>query len=59
MNEILSLKSDECNVYTVFITKLSRIGEQCTTSGNKYIGFQGGKWNYFGRWNVFRYYCQI
>ncbi|XP_077056473.1 E3 ubiquitin-protein ligase rnf213-beta isoform X2 [Siphateles boraxobius] len=44
MNEILSLKSDECNVYTVFITKLSRIGEQCTTSGNKYIGFQGGVW---------------
>ncbi|KAK9965830.1 hypothetical protein ABG768_004896 [Culter alburnus] len=44
MNEILSLKSDECNVYTVFITKLSRIGEQCTTSGNKYIGFQGGGW---------------
>ncbi|XP_016335836.1 E3 ubiquitin-protein ligase rnf213-beta-like [Sinocyclocheilus anshuiensis] len=44
MNEILSLKSDECNVYTVFITKLSRIGEQCRTSGNKYIGFQGGVW---------------
>ncbi|XP_056089655.1 E3 ubiquitin-protein ligase rnf213-beta [Rhinichthys klamathensis goyatoka] len=44
MNEILSLKSEECNVYTVFITKLSRIGEQCTTSGNKYIGFQGGVW---------------
>lgn len=44
MNEILSLKSDECNVYTVFITKLSRIGEQCATSGNKYIGFQGGVW---------------
>ncbi|KAL1264673.1 hypothetical protein QQF64_005028, partial [Cirrhinus molitorella] len=44
MNEILSLKSDECNFYTVFITKLSRIGEQCRTSGNKYIGFQGGVW---------------
>ncbi|XP_043109399.1 E3 ubiquitin-protein ligase rnf213-beta isoform X2 [Puntigrus tetrazona] len=44
MNEILSLKSDECNFYTVFITKLSRIGEHCRTSGNKYIGFQGGVW---------------
>uniref|UniRef100_A0A9J7YJS3 RING-type E3 ubiquitin transferase n=1 Tax=Cyprinus carpio carpio TaxID=630221 RepID=A0A9J7YJS3_CYPCA len=44
MNEILSLKSDECNVYTVFITKLSRMREQCRRSGNKYIGFQGGVW---------------
>ncbi|RXN10159.1 E3 ubiquitin-protein ligase RNF213-beta-like protein [Labeo rohita] len=44
MNEILSLKSEECNFYTVFITKLSRIGAQCRTSGNKYIGFQGGVW---------------
>ncbi|XP_073722611.1 E3 ubiquitin-protein ligase rnf213-beta [Misgurnus anguillicaudatus] len=44
MNEILSFKSDESNFYTVFITKLSRIGEQCTTSGHKYIGFQGGVW---------------
>ncbi|XP_051523957.1 E3 ubiquitin-protein ligase rnf213-beta-like isoform X2 [Myxocyprinus asiaticus] len=44
MNEILSLKSDEYNFYTVFITKLSRIGEHCTTSGNKYTGFQGGVW---------------
>ncbi|XP_026078195.1 E3 ubiquitin-protein ligase rnf213-beta isoform X1 [Carassius auratus] len=44
INEILSIKSDECNVYTVFITKLSRMGEQCRTSGNKYIGFQGGVW---------------
>ncbi|XP_057214799.1 E3 ubiquitin-protein ligase rnf213-beta-like isoform X2 [Triplophysa rosa] len=41
MNEILSFKSDPSNFYTVFITKLSRIGEQCKTSGNKYIGFQG------------------
>lgn len=48
MNEILHLKSDECNIYTVFITKLSRIGEQCTSiTGSKYIGFQGGKWNDF------------
>ncbi|XP_073773817.1 E3 ubiquitin-protein ligase rnf213-beta isoform X3 [Danio rerio] len=45
MNEILHLKSDECNIYTVFITKLSRIGEQCTSiTGDKYIGFQGGVW---------------
>uniref|UniRef100_A0A8C1NX99 RING-type E3 ubiquitin transferase n=1 Tax=Cyprinus carpio TaxID=7962 RepID=A0A8C1NX99_CYPCA len=44
MNEILSLKSDECNVCTVFITKLSRMREQCRRSGNKYIGFQGGVW---------------
>ncbi|KAF4106371.1 E3 ubiquitin-protein ligase rnf213-beta-like isoform X3 [Onychostoma macrolepis] len=44
MNEILSLKSDECNFYTVFITKLSRIGEHCRKSGNKYTGFQGGFW---------------
>uniref|UniRef100_A0A673JVR7 RING-type E3 ubiquitin transferase n=1 Tax=Sinocyclocheilus rhinocerous TaxID=307959 RepID=A0A673JVR7_9TELE len=44
MNEILSLKSDECNFYTVFITKLSRIGEHCRTRSNKYIGFQGGVW---------------
>ncbi|XP_051530047.1 E3 ubiquitin-protein ligase rnf213-beta-like isoform X2 [Myxocyprinus asiaticus] len=44
MNEILSLKSNDYNFYTVFITKLSRIGQQCTMSGNKYIGFQGGVW---------------
>ncbi|KAA0724979.1 E3 ubiquitin-protein ligase rnf213-beta [Triplophysa tibetana] len=44
MNEILSFKSDASNFYTLFITKLSRIGEQCRTSGNKYIGFQGGVW---------------
>uniref|UniRef100_A0A8C1VS82 RING-type E3 ubiquitin transferase n=1 Tax=Cyprinus carpio TaxID=7962 RepID=A0A8C1VS82_CYPCA len=44
MNEILSLKSDKCNFYTVFITKLNRIGEHCRTSSNKYIGFQGGVW---------------
>ncbi|XP_052426303.1 E3 ubiquitin-protein ligase rnf213-beta [Carassius gibelio] len=44
MNEMLSLKSDECNFYTVFITKLTRIGEHCRTSSNKYIGFQGGVW---------------
>ncbi|XP_051967995.1 E3 ubiquitin-protein ligase rnf213-beta-like [Xyrauchen texanus] len=44
MNEILSLKSNDYNIYTVFITKLSRIGEQCTMSSNKYIGFQGGVW---------------
>ncbi|XP_056627258.1 E3 ubiquitin-protein ligase rnf213-beta-like isoform X2 [Triplophysa dalaica] len=44
MNEILSFKSDASNFYTVFITKLSRIGEQCKTSGDKYIGFQGGVW---------------
>ncbi len=49
MNEILSLKSDECNFYTVFITKLSRIGVHCRTSGNKYTGFQGGKCIHFGR----------
>ncbi|KAA0724978.1 E3 ubiquitin-protein ligase rnf213-beta [Triplophysa tibetana] len=44
MNEILSFKSDASYFYTLFITKLSRIGEQCRTSGNKYIGFQGGVW---------------
>ncbi|TRY96584.1 hypothetical protein DNTS_014460 [Danionella cerebrum] len=44
MNETLCLKSEENSVFTVFITKLSRIGEHCTTGGNKYIGFQGGVW---------------
>ncbi|XP_072523911.1 E3 ubiquitin-protein ligase rnf213-beta [Salminus brasiliensis] len=39
MNELLSLGSEDCNCYVVFITKLSRIA-----GGNKYIGFQGGAW---------------
>ncbi|XP_017573370.2 E3 ubiquitin-protein ligase rnf213-beta isoform X2 [Pygocentrus nattereri] len=39
MNELLSFRSEDCNCYIMFITKLSRIA-----SGNKYIGFQGGAW---------------
>ncbi|XP_076855501.1 E3 ubiquitin-protein ligase rnf213-beta isoform X2 [Brachyhypopomus gauderio] len=39
MNELQSLPSEDRNSYIVFVTKLARI-----SSGNKYIGFQGGAW---------------